>query len=360
MKVDLISRQGDWQKISEEEMEAVKNSEYIDQAWFSHRKPPKKNSLLYFFQYKLWHMLFNLKLKPVKGAIPNLVNLHLRTAFDTILKNNHYDYIIISYAYYADLIKDNPLVAKSFTIIDTHDLLTSQHKDHPKFDIGKSLGEELRRLELFDQVWAISPEEQYFFSQFLGEKIKYIPMMLPEPATVSGNKAPEYDLIYVASNNHHNQLSAKWFFDEVYPLLSKNIKMKVIGAITSHIPQDLSNVTLIPFADDLEVEYRNARVALCPILSGTGVKIKVVEALSLGLPVVCNTRGQDGLPDKSNNGCLVTDDAAEFAGYIKQLLEDPAFLEEQGALSKAAFRKNFVTDNIYKRLDSALNLDTRI
>ena len=58
------------------------------------------------------------------------------------------------------------------------------------------------------------------------------------------------------------------------------------------------------------------------------MKIKVVEAMSYGIPVVCTSRGVDGLPDKTRNGCLVADDAAAFAGHINRLVCDTVFYKQ--------------------------------
>ena len=78
---------------------------------------------------------------------------------------------------------------------------------------------------------------------------------------------------------------------------------------------------------DLEEFYTNARVAICPMLSGTGIKIKVLEALSYGLPVVTNRRGIDGLINKKNNGCIVCQDPKDFADNINQLIKDDVFYQ---------------------------------
>ncbi|HVI43716.1 MAG TPA: glycosyltransferase [Chitinophaga sp.] len=356
MKVDFISQQDVWEKTTPENVAAFRNSGMVEQAWFWKRKPEKKNPVTYFFSYKLKQLLFNRKLKPVKGSIPNHTNLYLRRHFDEVLEHNSYDYIIISYVYWADLIKDNPKIGNAVTILDTHDLVTSQHQRDKRFNIGASLGDELRRLSLFDQVWACSPEEKYFFGQFLENDVRYIPTMVEEAPVSHTQTKKEFDLIYVASHNPHNLASAAWFFKEVYPLLPDTISFCIIGKIVPHIPAGLKNVTLIPFAEDLSEYYFKSRVALCPMLSGTGVKVKVLEALSYGMPIVCNAHGLDGMPDKSNNGCLVTEDPGEFAGFIQQLLKDPAFYAEQSAFSTASFRKNFSADRVYKLLDTALQV----
>nr|WP_281389560.1 glycosyltransferase family 4 protein [Chitinophaga qingshengii] len=180
--------------------------------------------------------------------------------------------------------------------------------------------------------------------------------MLPDPIPVSSKATPEYDLVYVASDNAKNIMSAAWFFSEVYPLLSPDIRLAVVGSITGHVPKDLPNVTLIPYVQHLETMYVNARVALSPMLEGTGVKVKVVEALSHGLPVVCTERGTDGLPFKSNNGCLVAETPGHFAQFVDQLLQDHDFYKKQCDMAKNTFLQCFSAEEVSKRLDTAMSI----
>lgn len=356
MKVDFITKSV-WGQYTPETVKAFEDSGLAEHIWVLDRKPVKGNPIKYFFTYKLWHILYERKLKLVPGSFPNHTTLNLRRQFDAILRCQQYDYIIISYAYWADFIRDNPLVGKAVTIIDTHDLLASQHQHDTGFDKGAALGDELRRLAQFNQVWAISPEETYFFSQFLKEKVKYIPMIMTAPAPVKETVEKDVDLIYVASDNPHNLRSAAWFFKEVYPLLPTNIRICAIGVITAHISKDYPNVTLIPFVDDLDAYYRRARVALCPMLTGTGVKVKVVEAMSHGLPVICSERGLDGLPDKTGNGCLSANDPETFAANIQRVLSDKALYEQLSRQGQAYFQQHFSIESGYQKLDKAMGID---
>lgn len=356
MKVDLISRQGDWERISPEGMEAIRNSGLVEKAWFWFRKPLKKNPITYFFNYKLKELLFKLKLKPVKGAVPNHVNSYSQQLFNDILQHNSYDYIIISYIYWADLIKNNPYIGQAVTILDTHDFMSSQHQRDKGFRLGPALGDEVRRLSLFDQVWSLSQEETYFFGQFVKGETWFHPVVVEKAPPAAADTPEKFDLIYVASDNRNNMISCEWFFNQVYPLLPATIRICVIGKITAHVPSGLKNVTLVPFAASLSEYYDQSRVVLCPMLAGTGVKVKVIEAMSFGLPVVCNNHGLDGLPNKSSNGCLATENPAEFAAYIQQLLNDPVFYAQQSAFAAACFKNNFSEEIAYRQLDAALGI----
>ena len=74
---------------------------------------------------------------------------------------------------------------------------------------------------------------------------------------------------------------------------------------------------------------------------GTGIKIKVVESMENGLPVVCTERGVDGLPDKTECGCLVAEDEKDFAEYINKLISDEKFYNEVSQKIKNYYNKIF-------------------
>jgi glycosyltransferase involved in cell wall biosynthesis len=62
---------------------------------------------------------------------------------------------------------------------------------------------------------------------------------------------------------------------------------------------------------------------VCPILSGSGVRVKLLEAFAAGIPVVSTRLGAEGLADKDGDLCALADDAASFAAHIVRLLRDP-------------------------------------
>jgi glycosyltransferase involved in cell wall biosynthesis len=226
--------------------------------------------------------------------------------------------------------------------------LTSQFQNQKRFNLGKYFNKEIELLNLFQKVWVISSDENYVFSQFVSSEVITIPHALQ--AKFQLNSAKKYDLVYVASSNEHNVKSVKWFFKEVYPKLNHNLSICVVGKINEHIPE-LPNVTKMHFVEDLNRVYSESRVAICPMFSGSGLKIKVVEALSFGLPVVCNPRGIDGLINKTNNGCLVAEDATTFSKYIEQLLTDKSFYQQQKMLSENFFVNYLSVESVYIELD---------
>ncbi|WP_291135970.1 glycosyltransferase [Flavobacterium sp. UBA7663] len=328
---------------SEVDLESIKKADLIDNGFLLKKDKRISKTFAYLFSYAIPNKL--------KGRIRDFDRTRFghKTQFSKILKDNQYDYIVISYAYWAELIRKNKHLKNAKLIIDTHDFLTSQFQNQKRFNLGKYFNKEIELLNLFQKVWVISSDENYIFSQFVSSDVITIPHTLE--AKFQLNSTKKYDLVYVASSNEHNVKSAKWFFEEVYPKLNPNLSICVVGKINEHIPE-LPNVTKMHFVEDLNQVYSESRVAICPMLSGTGLKIKVVEALSFGLPVVCNPRGIDGLINKTNNGCLVTEDAAIFAKYIEQMLTDEYFYQQQQTLSKNFFVNYLSVESVYSALDN--------
>jgi len=91
------------------------------------------------------------------------------------------------------------------------------------------------------------------------------------------------------------------------------------------------------------------------MLGGTGIKIKVVEALSFGIPVVGTDKAVDGFFQKTGNGFQVSDDPQKFADMIMQLNSDPALYEKQKEDAIRFFKNNFTEDKAIELWKSILN-----
>ena len=358
-KVDFVSLKHEKtdQHTEQETIDLLKKNSLADDVFLLPRKPRKGNLLAYFIRYKIRDLCYHWLTYPIRSNIPAFLTIRLKQAFEHILKNNNYDYVIISYVQCAGLVSNKKLLKNAKTIVDTHDFITAQFKDKRRFNLGVTFEDEINRLGHFDEIWAISMAEQYIFNQFCKSQVRLVPLMLDIPdIKLKPFNERKYDLIYVASDNIHNINSSKWFFEEVYPLLPPDINMCVVGKINNYIDEK-HKIERITFAEDLNQYYNNARVVICPMLTGTGVKVKVIEALAFGLPVVCTPRGVDGLPDKHQNGCMVSDDPAIFTQNIEALLNDKALYDLQSKFARALFDSSFSKEIIFEELDRAFEIN---
>ena len=312
------------------------------------KKGPKKtNYLKYFFVDKLpkiWQAIFRGK------ASINLVTPYIEKQVRKQLANNTYDIALISYASWADLIQ---LIDARYSIVDTHDFITKQFIDRDKKDshhkIGQLFQQEIDLLKEFNEVWSYSLEEHYIFEQFLKNQVRLMPVSFKMQELDPGRQI-NYEVLYVASDNPHNIKSIHWFSQQVLPHLH-DVKITVIGKICKEIPAQES-IEKLGVVEELDAYYQQAKITICPMLSGTGIKIKVLESLSYGIPVVTTRRGVDGLINKTNNGCLVSNDPIEFALLVEKLLNDPEFYANKSLEAKTFFSENYSATSELKLLNT--------
>ncbi|MFC2155564.1 glycosyltransferase [Acidobacteriota bacterium] len=316
--------------------------------------------------------------------LPDYAFPGMKKKFDEILSRKQYDFILISYIHWANLLETRDSY-RSKLILDLSDFTTLNLNDMTggKIHAGALLEEEIRRVNLFDEVLCISAEEKWFFSQFAKNPcFTYIPFFMKKntrrvaPATQDVNKRcslsekissqknkisahsstgktggkKEFDILFIGSGNVFNKQGMDWFFEKVYPLLSRSLQILIVGNITSHVPAH-ENVKCVPFVPEVDDVYHKARISICPLLGGTGIKIKVIEALSYNLPVVTTSKSVVGFPSKRHNGCLIADTPEEFAGHISGLLTDKSLYDGQNKLAGICFEENFEESIICERLD---------
>ena len=107
----------------------------------------------------------------------------------------------------------------------------------------------------------------------------------------------KWDVGFVGFNNPFNVEGMNWFVKEVIPYLDPELRIVFIGSMTKELKHHPASVDVLLMPSLAEV-FEDVKVNICPMFRGTGMKIKVVEAMARGLPTVCNERGVDGFPDK--------------------------------------------------------------
>jgi glycosyltransferase involved in cell wall biosynthesis len=89
------------------------------------------------------------------------------------------------------------------------------------------------------------------------------------------------------------------------------------------------------FVDDIREPLGRYAVFVCPVLSGSGVRVKLLEAFASGIPVVSTRVGAEGLARQDGEFCLLADQPDAFADRILQVFEDPCTAAEMAARARA-------------------------
>ena len=136
-------------------------------------------------------------------------------------------------------------------------------------------------------------------------------------------------ILFVAGFSHPpNVDAARWLIEDIMPLVweeLENVQLFLVGSNPTESVKSLasSKVEVTGYVSEVRLQefYKQFRVAVVPLTYGAGVKSKVVEAISLGIPLVTTPAGAQGLPGLQEVA-TVTDDAIVFSQRIIQLYRD--------------------------------------
>lgn len=122
-----------------------------------------------------------------------------------------------------------------------------------------------------------------------------------------------------------NYEAMRWFLQEVFPLVRAQIPQAHLTITGNHADLPLptmENVTLTGFVADVRPYIARAWASLAPIWTGGGTRLKIVEAMALGTPVVATTKGAEGLEVRHGEQILLADTAVAYAQEVVRLLQD--------------------------------------
>jgi glycosyltransferase involved in cell wall biosynthesis len=148
-------------------------------------------------------------------------------------------------------------------------------------------------------------------------------------------------LLFLGSFRHlPNQEALTWFVSRVLPEVrarEPRVRLIVIGSDPPprHALPDDAAIELIGFVEDVREPLARYAIFVCPILSGSGVRVKLLEAFAAGIPVVSTRLGAEGLASVDGEICALADEPALFAEKILGLLDNPTRAEEMARRARA-------------------------
>ena len=111
-----------------------------------------------------------------------------------------------------------------------------------------------------------------------------------------------------------------------------------------------ANLEMLGCVDDVREPLSRYAVFVCPILSGSGVRVKLLEAFAAGIPVVSTRIGAEGLAAVDGEYCSLADAPAGFAERVIAILEDPAAAASMAARARAMVETEWDMAAITRRL----------
>ena len=137
-------------------------------------------------------------------------------------------------------------------------------------------------------------------------------------------------LLYVGAMDYYPNIdAARFFFRTMYEPLRQAVPNVCVQVVGHSPPPEIRQLAELPGVEvtgsvpDVRPYYEQATVFIVPLRLGGGTRLKIVEAMAMGLPVVSTTIGVEGLDVRPGENILIADDAASFTDGVLRLLRDP-------------------------------------
>ena len=275
--------------------------------------------------------------RSIKGPA-NCIVLDFAHIIEHLSKQYKYDFVIFEHLYtmtLAPIVKR--LIPKGTTILDAHNIDYKLINNKIARDKTRDIEENLYKV--VDNFWACSGDdvnelEQMNKHRITGTMVPNGVDMISKPFHAE-KKGLEKKLLFCGSLNYHpNKEGLLWFYENIWPLITKqaeNVELTIIGrgdtSPFEHFKQD-NLINLIGEVDDVSPYYQQNYIAIVPLLSGSGTRLKILEAMSFGNPIVSTTIGIEGIQATNEQDVLIADKPGDFAQSVISIIQNPAIGED--------------------------------
>jgi glycosyltransferase involved in cell wall biosynthesis len=264
-----------------------------------------------------------------------------------LFSRNYFDVFLVNYTYLSKAFEFAP--KHTYCILDTHDkftdrrhLLESQGINREFFYTTKD--QEAIALERADLVWAIKEEEAVFFSEIATTPVYTMPH-IETPYKIKRSLTPadrDYLVLgMIGARNNVNLRNARTFIEKVLPKFRQYlapIKIKFAGGMCSELKEfeNLAGVELMGRVKDVEEFYQAIDIVIVPLTFSTGLKIKAVEALATGLPLIAHKHALEGIP--TSHPCHQCESLEEIAEYCLDIAFNRNLLPELADATRLSYQ----------------------
>jgi len=321
--------------------------------------------------------LFNATLNLLFSRLPYNIERFIDNRFSQklsgIITTNRFDLIQIEGLYlfpYIKVIKSltsTPIVYRSHNL--EHEIwqrISNNEKSRIKANYLNLLSRRIRNLELkltnhVSALVSISKrDEQWFKDNRFNRPSISIPSGFTKPESNDISNLANNDVCYLGSLDWiPNQEGLIWFLNQVWPtVLEKypSIKFHVAGRNTPRsIAERLKGETGVIFhgeVDSAQNYLKNYSIVVVPILSGSGMRVKIVEGMMLGKAIITTAIGLEGIDAANREQVIVADKPNDFAKAIIEIIQRPDLKVSIAEKARIFAMENFDNSALTKRLET--------
>jgi GT2 family glycosyltransferase/SAM-dependent methyltransferase len=258
-----------------------------------------------------------------------------------------------------------PNVPFLFDTVDLHHLREQREAELTGDPAAVERAAATRALELglvtaSDATFVVSPYEvEVLAREVPGARVHVVPNVHVQHPVGPGPERRR-GILFVGSFGHPPNVDAvRWFVDEIFPLVRAQEPHALFRVVGRGAPESLTRelpagVEMLGWVEDLTDLYAASRVSVAPLRYGAGIKGKVGEALSHGLPVVATPMAAEGMGLVDGVHGAVAEDPAAFAAGVVRLLRDDELWRSASAAGRDLVEETLGTARFEALLAAAL------
>jgi GT2 family glycosyltransferase len=239
-----------------------------------------------------------------------------------------------------------------FDTVDAHFLRLALEFELNKDPKTKQESERYRKIELAaieasDVIWFTSPiDKDAFAVELTGKQTAIIPT-IHELKSKGKPFAGRRDLLFIGNFNHRpNADAVVYLAEEVLPRVRETLPDVKVHVVGSNAPVEFEKyssvgVQLHGYVPDIEPLFSSCRVFVAPLRFGAGVKGKLGDALSYGIPIVTTDVGASGMSFQNETNALIANTKEEFADAVVKLYQDSSLWQRLSDNGREHIKRHF-------------------
>ena len=301
--------------------------------------------------------------------VERFISKEFRESLIKVLEKEQFDVVQLEMLYMAPYVDDIRAHSKAMIVLRAHNV---EHKiweriaKETKFFIkrwyinhlAKTLKEyELNALETVDGIAAITRKDAAFFRKYCSKPIIDIPFgVYPEEFTPKYEIEGKPKFYHIGSMNWMpNVEGIHWFIDEVLPKTVEKVPNFVYHLAGRNMPEWLTtmkdpHINVIGEVPDAKEFVTHHDVAIVPLLSGSGIRIKIIESMALGKTVITTRVGAEGILYDEEVNIIIAENKAKMVEAIRSLNENPEVAVRIGQAARKLVEETYDNRKIIARL----------